>query len=110
MVGDIRTAYEQLISEGVEFLSAPNTDRYGEMWVYMRDPTASPWNSCSPAPARRERSRTDAERIDMTKVLYLYGGWPGHHPYEVTMWAAGLMSDLGFELDETQDRACSSAI
>ena len=38
MVGDIRAAYEQLISEGVEFLSTPNTDRYGEMWVYMRDP------------------------------------------------------------------------
>ena len=38
MVGDIRAAYEQLTSEGVEFLSAPNTDRYGEMWVYLRDP------------------------------------------------------------------------
>jgi catechol 2,3-dioxygenase-like lactoylglutathione lyase family enzyme len=38
VVADIRAAYEQLMSEGVEFLSAPNTDRYGEMWVYMRDP------------------------------------------------------------------------
>jgi catechol 2,3-dioxygenase-like lactoylglutathione lyase family enzyme len=38
VVGDIRAAYDRLISEGVEFLSAPNTDRYGEKWVYLRDP------------------------------------------------------------------------
>jgi catechol 2,3-dioxygenase-like lactoylglutathione lyase family enzyme len=38
VVGDIRAAYEQLTVEGVEFLSAPNTDRYGEKWVYLRDP------------------------------------------------------------------------
>ena len=34
----------------------------------------------------------------MTKVLYLYGGWPGHFPYEVATWAGALMSDLGFEV------------
>jgi type 1 glutamine amidotransferase len=39
----------------------------------------------------------------MTNVLYLYGGWPGHHPYEVARWAGGLMRDLGFEVEETQD-------
>ena len=39
----------------------------------------------------------------MTKVLYLYGGWPGHYPYEVARWANALMSDLGFEVEETQD-------
>jgi catechol 2,3-dioxygenase-like lactoylglutathione lyase family enzyme len=38
VVGDIRAAYEQLTAEGVEFLSAPNIDRYGELWVYLRDP------------------------------------------------------------------------
>jgi catechol 2,3-dioxygenase-like lactoylglutathione lyase family enzyme len=38
VVGDIQAAYRQLTSDGVEFLSAPNTDRYGEMWVYLRDP------------------------------------------------------------------------
>jgi catechol 2,3-dioxygenase-like lactoylglutathione lyase family enzyme len=38
VVGDIQAAYQRLTSEGVEFLSAPNTDMYGEMWVYMRDP------------------------------------------------------------------------
>ena len=39
----------------------------------------------------------------MTKVLYLYGGWPGHFPYEVATWANALMSDLGFDVEETQD-------
>lgn len=39
----------------------------------------------------------------MTRALYLYGGWPGHFPYEVADWARGLMSGLGFEVDETQD-------
>jgi type 1 glutamine amidotransferase len=39
----------------------------------------------------------------MTRVLYLYGGWPGHLPYEVAAWANRLMGDLGFEVDETQD-------
>ena len=39
----------------------------------------------------------------MTKVLYLYGGWPGHFPYEVADWARGLMSRLGFDVEETQD-------
>jgi catechol 2,3-dioxygenase-like lactoylglutathione lyase family enzyme len=38
VVGDIQAAYEELTAEGVEFLSAPNTDRYGEKWVYFRDP------------------------------------------------------------------------
>ena len=39
----------------------------------------------------------------MTKTLYLYGGWPGHLPYEVAKWATGLMSALGHEVEETQD-------
>lgn len=38
IVGDIQAAYEQLTADGVEFLSGPNTDRYGEQWVYFRDP------------------------------------------------------------------------
>lgn len=39
----------------------------------------------------------------MTKVLYLYGGWPGHFPYEVAAWAREVMSNLGFDVEETQD-------
>jgi uncharacterized protein len=39
----------------------------------------------------------------MTKVLYLYGGWPGHFPYQVAQWANALMGDLGFDVEETQD-------
>lgn len=39
----------------------------------------------------------------MTKALYLYGGWPGHFPYDVAEWANGLMSGLGFEVEQTQD-------
>jgi type 1 glutamine amidotransferase len=43
------------------------------------------------------------EHAEMTRVLYLYGGWPGHFPYEVAEWANGLMADLGFDVEETQD-------
>jgi type 1 glutamine amidotransferase len=39
----------------------------------------------------------------MTRVLYLYGGWPGHLPYDVAAWANGLMGSLGFDVEETQD-------
>lgn len=39
----------------------------------------------------------------MTKVLYLYGGWPGHQPYGVAEWARGLFDELGFDVEETQD-------
>ena len=37
------------------------------------------------------------------RVLFLYGGFPGHRPYEVAKWARGLMDELGFEVEETQD-------
>lgn len=39
----------------------------------------------------------------MARVLYLYGGWPGHRPHDVADWAGGLMSGLGFEVDGIQD-------
>jgi type 1 glutamine amidotransferase len=39
----------------------------------------------------------------MTKVLYLYGGWPGHTPYAIADWARGLFEELKFEVEETQD-------
>ncbi len=39
----------------------------------------------------------------MTKALYLYGGWPGHRPYEIADWTRALVGELGFDLDETQD-------
>lgn len=39
----------------------------------------------------------------MTKVLFLYGGWPGHRPYEMGAWTRDLFGELGFEVDETQD-------
>jgi catechol 2,3-dioxygenase-like lactoylglutathione lyase family enzyme len=38
VVADIEAAYDELRADGVEFLSAPNTDQYGERWVYLRDP------------------------------------------------------------------------
>jgi uncharacterized protein len=42
--------------------------------------------------------------IRMTDVLFLYGGWPGHRPYEVADWATALMTDqLGFRVDQTTD-------
>jgi lactoylglutathione lyase/glyoxylase I family protein len=42
VVSDMTAAYEVLRADGVEFLSEPNTDQYGEMWVYMRDPDGIP--------------------------------------------------------------------
>ncbi|RZK94892.1 MAG: ThuA domain-containing protein [Rhodococcus sp. (in: high G+C Gram-positive bacteria)] len=39
----------------------------------------------------------------MTKVLYLYGGWPGHHPYDIAAWARDLFSELGYQVEESQD-------
>lgn len=40
----------------------------------------------------------------MTRVLYLYGGWPGHKPYEIAgKWALPLFDELGFEVTETND-------
>src|SRR5262245_43664121 len=39
----------------------------------------------------------------MSKVLYLYGGWPGHYPYEIAAWARSLFDELGFDVEETQD-------
>jgi uncharacterized protein len=39
----------------------------------------------------------------MTHALYLYGGYPGHSPYEVARWARRLMHDLGFSVRESQD-------
>jgi catechol 2,3-dioxygenase-like lactoylglutathione lyase family enzyme len=38
VVDDINSAYKQLLAERVAFLSAPNRDKYGEFWVYLRDP------------------------------------------------------------------------
>lgn len=38
------------------------------------------------------------------KALYLYGGWPGHAPYEVAaQWCLPILDELGFEVTETND-------
>ena len=40
----------------------------------------------------------------MTNVLYLYGGWPGHSPYDIADWIRELVvGELGFAMDESQD-------
>lgn len=39
----------------------------------------------------------------MTRVLYLYGGWPGHNPYGVSGWANEIFSELRFDVDESND-------
>lgn len=40
----------------------------------------------------------------MTRVLYLYGGWPGHNPYGIaTEWALPIFDELGYEVTETND-------
>lgn len=37
-VASVQAEYERLVSEGVIFVSAPHTDEFGVVWVYMRDP------------------------------------------------------------------------
>lgn len=40
----------------------------------------------------------------MTNVLYLYGGWPGHSPYNIADWTRDIVvGELGFEMEESQD-------
>jgi type 1 glutamine amidotransferase len=39
----------------------------------------------------------------VTRVLYLYGGWPGHIPYEVAPWLTSVMAELGFDVEQIQD-------
>lgn len=39
----------------------------------------------------------------MTNVLYLYGGWPGHYPYQIADWTRELLAELDYEVEETQD-------
>lgn len=39
----------------------------------------------------------------MTKVLSLFGGWPGHRPYEIGAWTDELLDELGFEVDRSSD-------
>jgi lactoylglutathione lyase/glyoxylase I family protein len=58
VVGDIHAAYEALRADGVQFLSAPNIDKYGELWVYLRDPDGIVLELMQPRPdsARAVRS------------------------------------------------------
>ncbi len=39
----------------------------------------------------------------MTRALYLYGGWPGHYPYEIAAWARELFKELDFDVEESTD-------
>ena len=50
VVADMDSAYAALVADGVEFLSEPNTDQYGEKWVYMRDPDGIAVELMQPGP------------------------------------------------------------
>lgn len=39
----------------------------------------------------------------MSKILYLFGGWPGHQPYAVAAWARPIFDELGFQVEESND-------
>jgi type 1 glutamine amidotransferase len=39
----------------------------------------------------------------MTRALFLYGGFPGHFPYEVADWVDGLMRELDFDVAHIND-------
>jgi catechol 2,3-dioxygenase-like lactoylglutathione lyase family enzyme len=58
VVRDMQSAYAQLRADGVEFLSEPNTDQYGEQWVYLRDPDGIAVELMQPSPDSA-RSTTD---------------------------------------------------
>jgi catechol 2,3-dioxygenase-like lactoylglutathione lyase family enzyme len=50
VVADMDAAYAKLSNDGVEFLSTPNVDQYGEKWVYLRDPDGIPAELMQPGP------------------------------------------------------------
>jgi catechol 2,3-dioxygenase-like lactoylglutathione lyase family enzyme len=37
-IDDVFGAYDELSSEGIQFLSPPHEDEFGVRWVYLRDP------------------------------------------------------------------------
>jgi type 1 glutamine amidotransferase len=39
----------------------------------------------------------------MTNVLHLYGGWPGHRPYDIAEWTRDLVGELGYDIEESHD-------
>lgn len=39
----------------------------------------------------------------MTRVLSLFGGWPGHTPYASSAWADELYDELGYEVERSSD-------
>jgi type 1 glutamine amidotransferase len=39
----------------------------------------------------------------MSRVLHLFGGWPGHYPYEVAAWTRDLLKELDWEVEESTD-------
>ena len=39
----------------------------------------------------------------MTNVLSLFGGWPGHRPYEIAAWTRQLLNELEFDVIESND-------
>lgn len=39
----------------------------------------------------------------MTKVLSLFGGWPGHRPYEIAAWTQELLSELDYDVVPSSD-------
>jgi catechol 2,3-dioxygenase-like lactoylglutathione lyase family enzyme len=63
VVEDMASAYATLKAAGVEFLSEPNVDQYGEQWVYMRDPDGIPVELMQQA-ADSQRAVADAEKED----------------------------------------------
>ena len=39
----------------------------------------------------------------MARIFHLYGGWPGHYPYEVAAWTRELFDELDFNVEESTD-------
>src|SRR6187399_1736664 len=49
------------------------------------------------------RCLPQSRRTVVTRALYLYGGWPGHRPYEVAESAIAEMTGLGLKVDSISD-------
>src|ERR1700753_1927382 len=39
----------------------------------------------------------------MTNALYLYGGWPGHSPYDIAAWTREITDELDFDIEAASD-------
>jgi hypothetical protein len=114
VAGDAGCVLDSVVREGASDNLATG-QRWHPISRRVREPPDGPRLPCRSQCPRGEIRRRDLRRMrialdrrseyagSVTRVLFLYGGFPGHRPYEVATWARGLMDELGFEVEEIQD-------